>query len=206
MDRVLYSFRRCPYAIRTRMTLAYAGIDYEHREVELKRKPAEMLLVSPKGTVPVLVQPDASVLDESIDIIRWALSQSDPDGWLAYPPEVQDGFWVQLERLEQDFKSDLDAFKYRSHLATEQWQPPRERCVAMLEQLNERLTQQAQLASDKISLLDIGWLPFVRQFANVDAAWFAALPLSHLQAWLEAHLTSELFLSVMHKHPRWAAS
>lgn len=203
MHRVLYSFRRCPYAIRTRMTLAYAGIDYEHREVELKHKPAEMLLVSPKGTVPVLVQPDATVLDESIDIIRWALAESDPNGWLSYSPLIQDQFWEQLESLEQDFKPNLDAFKYRSHLEPEQWQPPRDHCVAILETLDAKLAQHAQLAGVKVSLLDVGWLPFVRQFANVDAAWFAALPLTNLQAWLAAHLAGGLFLSVMDKHPRW---
>jgi glutathione S-transferase len=203
MRRVLYSFRRCPYAIRTRMTLAYVGIDYEHREVELKHKPAEMLLVSPKGTVPVLVQPDGTVLDESVDIIRWALAESDPDGWLSYPPMIQDQFWGQLEGLERDFKPDLDAFKYRSHLEPEQWQPPRDRCVAILETLEAKLAQHAQLAAARLSLLDIGWLPFVRQFANVDAAWFAALPLTNLQAWLAAHLAGDLFLSIMDKHPRW---
>lgn len=188
------------------MTLAYAGIDYEHREVELKNKPAEMLLASPKGTVPVLVQPDARVLDESIDIMRWALTQADPAGWLSYPQAMQDDFWAQLEALEQSFKPNLDAFKYRSHQEPEQWQPPRTRCVAMLESLEAKLAQQTQLASDRVSVLDIGWLPFVRQFANVDAAWFASLPLPNLKTWLDAHLSGELFLSVMAKHPRWEAA
>lgn len=203
MQRILYSFRRCPYAIRTRMTLAYAGIDYEHREVELKRKPQAMLQASPKGTVPVLVQPDGQVLDESLDIMRWALDQSDPDGWLDYPQQTQDEFWVALDELEAEFKPKLDVFKYRSHLEPEESQAQRDGCVQMLATLEAILADQPQLASAKVSLLDIGWLPFVRQFANVDAAWFTSLPLPNLQAWLSAHLQGELFLSVMTKHPRW---
>lgn len=185
------------------MTLAYAGIDYEHREVELKHKPDAMLQASPKGTVPVLIQPDGQVLDESLDIMRWALAQSDPQGWLDYPPKVQDEFWTALDQLEAEFKPALDIFKYRTHLDPDGSRAQRDGCVEMLAALEATLAGQAQLASGNVSLLDIGWLPFVRQFANVDAAWFATLPLPNLQTWLAAHLQSSLFLSVMAKHPRW---
>ena len=114
-SHILYSFRRCPYAIRARMTLRIAGIEYEHREVLLKDKPAELVRVSPKATVPVLIldnQEQPQVLEESLDIMRWALAQKDPESWLAAEPSAQRDIEDWLVTFEETFKPNLDAYKY----------------------------------------------------------------------------------------------
>lgn len=205
---ILYSFRRCPYAIRTRMTLKYAQIDVEHREVLLKDKPKAMLTASPKGTVPVLVQPDRSVLDESVDIMAWALAQQDPSGWLDYDAATLDSMHALVERTESEFKGNLDKYKYNYYPADDPRRAERtgyrDHCVRFLEALNDRLTRTGWLVSERQSYADVAVFPFVRQFANVEANWFANQPIPELHRWLNGQLNSDLFLSVMQKHPVWS--
>lgn len=204
---VLYSFRRCPYAIRTRMTLKYCQIAVEHREVLLKDKPDAMLQASPKGTVPVMVLAENEVIDESVDIISWALAQHDPQGWLDYNEATLADMHALVAQTERDFKSNLDSYKYNYRRADDPRRAERNsyraNCVAFLELLEKRLIQTEWLVSDRQSYVDVALFPFVRQFANVEPNWFAEQPLPRLQRWLAVQLASELFTGVMLKHPVW---
>ncbi|WFL76593.1 glutathione S-transferase [Altererythrobacter arenosus] len=193
---ILYSFRRCPYAMRARMALWISGTTCELREVKLADKPDAMLAASSKGTVPVVVLPNGEVIDESIDVMRWALSQSDPEGWLAGDDREL------LEQIDGPFKHHLDRYKYWTRHDTD---PGEHRAAALeiLRGLDTRLAQHGQLSGPTRTLADIASFPFVRQFANHDRAWFDALDLPHLQRWLAGHLDSELFAAIMAKHSPW---
>ncbi|MDA1075495.1 MAG: glutathione S-transferase N-terminal domain-containing protein [Proteobacteria bacterium] len=156
---IFYSFRRCPYAMRARMTLGYAGVACELREVVLRDKPPSLLSYSPKGTVPVLVLGD-QVIDESDEVMKWALRQSDPDGWISQASEeVLEEANELVALCENEFKPRLD--------------------------------------------LDVALMPFIRQFANVDKAWFDSCTYGYLIDWLEKMLSRPLFASVMAKYPLW---
>lgn len=195
-DPILYSFRRCPYAIRARLALAVSGTAVEHREVKLRDKPAEMLAASPKGTVPVLVLPDGRVIDESIDIMRWALAWNDPEGWLA-------GDDVELIAVNDGpFKHHLDRYKYAERFAADEVDH-RAAGLAILVGLEARLTERAYLGGECFGLADAAILPFVRQFAAVDREWFAAQDLARVQAWLSAFVGSALFEAVMVRREVW---
>lgn len=197
-ETVLYSFRRCPYAMRARMALRVSGIGYEHREVLLREKPAEMLEVSPKGTVPVLVTPGGGVLEESLDIMRWALGQNDPESWLARDdPEL-------ISANDGPFKHHLDRYKY--HTRYEDVDPLEHRAagLAHLANLEERLQLDAYLCGTARGFVDMAIFPFVRQFASHDKEWFAAQSIPRVRAWLDKLTGSELFAAIMEKHPRWA--
>ncbi|ETN91961.1 glutaredoxin 2 [Gammaproteobacteria bacterium MOLA455] len=198
---ILYSFRRCPYAMRARMTLLYASINLELREVLLKAKPEKMLALSSKGTVPVLELPNAEVLDESYDIICWALEQSDPQNWLSadLDPAIRD----LIARNDGQFKADLDHYKYWQRFPAESQEQYRARGELFLAELEVLLNRQPYLLADRITLADIALFPFIRQFAFVDKAWFDQSPYPKLRAWLEQLLRSELFLSAMKKSPPW---
>ncbi|QFT78310.1 glutaredoxin 2 [Erythrobacter sp. THAF29] len=207
---ILYSFRRCPYAMRARMALWVAGITVELREVKLADKPPELIEVSPKATVPVLVLADGTVIDESIAVMRWALSQSDPEGWLAGDDALS--VLALIERNDGPFKHHLDRYKYPTRYPEETDGDEdalrlhhRSQGLAILEELDARLTGQNQLWGSTRTLADIAIFPFVRQFANTDRAWFDAQGLPHLQRWLEGHIASDLFLSVMPKFAPWKA-
>ena len=199
---VLYSFRRCPYAIRARLALQISGLRYELREVSLKSKPAQMLAVSPKGTVPVLVMPDGQVIHESLDIMRWALAQNDPDDWLA--PELDD-MLALIAGNDGDFKHALDRYKYPNRHCLESGGDTdafalaqRDEAVSWLRTLEPRLPQ-GWLFGSQPSLGDMAILPFVRQFAHTQAIWFAAQSWPRLQAWLDRFEGSVLFNAVMAK-------
>ncbi|MEZ5680212.1 MAG: glutathione S-transferase [Erythrobacter sp.] len=196
-ETVLYSFRRCPYAIRARMALRVSGLSYEHREVVLRDKPAAMLEASPKGTVPVVVQGDGSVIDESIDIIRWALGQNDPETWL----ERDDAQLIQAN--DGPFKRNLDRYKYHTRYDDADPGFHRGQCLEHLETLEARLASQPYLRGETRGLADIATFPFVRQFANHDEAWFAAQELPKVQDWLGRLTGSDLFAAIMEKHPKW---
>jgi glutathione S-transferase len=211
---VLYSFRRCPYAMRARLALASSGLPYELREVALRSKPAELLAASPKGTVPVLVLPGGEVIDESLDVMRWALRQRDPDGWLA--GDV-DAMLVLISGNDGDFKQHLDRYKYPNRFNAECLaehggdaqrfgESHRAAGAAWLASLQYRLREQNWLFGDSASLADMAVLPFVRQFAHTDAAWFAAQPWPQLAAWLAQFEASALYQSVMDKHTPWLAA
>ena len=191
----LYSFRRCPYAMRARMALRYCGVPVEIIEVSLKAKPAEMLAISPKGTVPVL-NADGRVIDESLEIMRWALAQNDPQDWLL----GGDARIAELiEANDQVFKGHLNRYKYAERYPEQPMEVYRAEGEMFLRRLEELLEGRDCLLTDHPSLADVALLPFVRQFAHVDREWFAQTPYVRLQAWLQRFLESELFTSIMKK-------
>jgi glutathione S-transferase len=198
---ILYSFRRCPYAIRARMALHKAGIAWEHREVSLKNKPAQMLAVSGKGTVPVLCQPDGTMMDESFDIMNWALQQRDPDNWL----QVDMARLMPLiEQNDHGFKASLDRYKYHVRYPQFSQLDYRQQGEQFLKSLEQLLVQSgAGLLASRITLADVAIFPFIRQFAGVDRDWFDGSDYQHLVQWLRLMETSEDFLAVMQKHDLW---
>jgi len=197
---VLYSFRRCPYAMRARLALAISGVTCVLREVKLAAKPDAMLLASPKGTVPVLVLPDGTVLDQSLDIMRWALAKHDPEGWL----DRDDPAWIA--RNDGPFKHDLDRYKYPQRYALNAAGAlgHRARGLDFLRALDARLAGGGQTGGAARGLTDAALVPFVRQFAAVDPGWFAAQPLPHLKTWLAGHVGSALFEMIMVANPPWS--
>ena len=197
---ILYSYRRCPYAMRARMTLKYAGIQVEHREIELRNKPHSMLNASPKGTVPVLIVGDL-VLDQSVEIMRWALQQSDPDNW-GEIDEVAAQIWI--ERNDGAFKVLLDQYKYPNrHPNLNQGDVLNAAIALMLKPMNEALESSQYLLGNKQRWLDIAIFPFIRQFSMVNPQQFEQLPLPALKKWLDQYLQSDLFNAIMSKHPVW---
>lgn len=196
---VLYSFRRCPYAMRARMALSVSGTEVELREVILRDKPQTMLDASPKGTVPVLVLDDGKVIDESVAIMRWALARHDPSGWLSHADDAQ----YIIAEVDGPFKTHLDRYKY--HTRYEEADPVHHRreALAILKRLNAHIAEHGQLLSATPTLADYASFPFIRQFANHDSTWFDTQPLEPLQKWLSAHLKSNIFKSIMHKHDQW---
>lgn len=202
---ILYSYRRCPYAMRARMALKYAGIAVEIREIVLRDKPRAMLEASPKATVPVLVlqdggQGEQTVLEQSLDIMYWALRQKDTDGWL----DVESTMTQQLI-LENDgsFKQALDKYKYAIRFPEQSAIVYRLQGEVFLQKLEMLLNQSNFLLRDQLSLADIAIFPFIRQFAGVDSASFDAAPYPKLKVWLQCLVESELFLSVMEKQPSY---
>ena len=202
---ILYSFRRCPYAIRARLALQASGQVCELREVVLRDKPPSMLAYSPKGTVPVLVLPGGQVIDESLDVMNWALQQSDPEGWLAPSQTDADEVDALIAWNDGDFKHHLDRYKYSTRYEGADALEHRDEAERFLCSLNERLLGQAYLFGANISLADAALLPFIRQFANADRKWFDALGYPDLQRWLGDFLDSQAFLDAMQKYPQWHA-
>ncbi len=208
---ILYSFRRCPYAMRTRMALKVSGQQCELREIVLRDKPDEMLQASPKATVPVLVNPDGTVLEESLDIMQWTLGNNDPENWLKPTQGNLSGMLALIETLDGAFKQHLDRYKYATRYTDENdgkgVDPIEHRDSAMhvLMTLETRLASQLWLFGGQIALADVAIAPFVRQFANTDRAWFDAQPCPALHDWLNRFLESELFTSVMKKYKPWAS-
>jgi len=198
----LYTFRRCPYAMRARMALLQAGRAFEAVEVNLGDKPAILLAISPKATVPVLQLPDGSVIEESWDIIRWALAASDVQGWWA---RAQSPANLDLVlRNDGDFKFHLDRWKYPQRYATGPLSPDSHRDRALdvlLQALEARLHSAPYLGGATPCATDLAVMPFVRQFASVDPGWFAKQKLPSVQAWLDAWLVSPLFVTCMDKLP-----
>jgi glutathione S-transferase len=217
---ILYSFRRCPYAIRARMALAYAGISYELREVSLKNKPQEMLNISPKGTTPVmqfftgqdLIEQDFLVLEESLDIMNWALEQHDPLNWKNLPEQPLAIAQQLIDTNDREFKHALDHYKYPNRFPEKSQKDYRLQAEEFLQVLELQLqsrsrTSEAQvfLVSDRQTLADIAIFPFVRQLAYVDIDWFLSSSYERLQQWLKWHETSEMFEFVMQKFPIWTS-
>lgn len=195
MKPILYSFRRCPYAMRARLAVASAGVEVELREILLKDKPEAFLEVSPSATVPSLLTSDG-VIDESFDIMLWALRQNDPQGWLAMPDDGHD--WIT--RADGPFKQALDRTKYETRYPDSDPSAQRDIAAGFLSDLNAQITQWMY---EHATLADYAILPFVRQFAFIDKAWFDAQDWPNLQAWLERFLTSEAFAAMMVKYPPW---
>ena len=189
-EPILFSFRRCPYAIRARLALLVSDTAFEIREVKLSDKPAELRAASPKATVPVLVLADGQVIDESLDIMRWALSRSDPEGWLGGDDAAL------IATNDGAFKHHLDRYKYPERHDTDPAEH-RAACLGILAELETRLRGAGYLCGDRRSLTDAAIVPFVRQFAAVDRGWFAAQPLPEVQRWLSGWLASPLFEQAM---------
>ncbi len=198
MSHTLYSFRRCPYAMRARMALWYSKIPLELREVVLKNKPAEMIAISPKATVPVLMTQEGQVIDESIDIMRWALEQSDIDSWLK---TSADGEALIVEN-DDEFKHWLDRYKYSDrHPEAEIFY--RDKAANFIQALERKLQNTPYLDGQSVSFVDMAIFPFVRQFAHVDKDWFYQADFPHVQRWLNTLLESALFSAVMKKFKPW---
>lgn len=190
---ILYSFRRCPYAMRARLALRYAGVAVHIEEVSLKAKPAQMLALSPKGTVPVLDLGDR-VLDESLEIMCWALAQNDPQDWRLRGDERIDAL---IARNDSEFKVHLNHYKYAERYPEHSREHYRREAEVILADLEQRLDGRAYLLADHPSLADAALLPFIRQFAGVEPQWFAEAPYPRLRAWLQGWLESELFKAIM---------
>jgi len=199
--------------MRARMAIRYSNIRVELREVALSNKPTALLQASPKATVPVLVCPDGLVLDESLDIMRWALKHNDPQNWLqiSHDNAVSNESTTDITRdivsliTENDnhFKIHLDHYKYADRFPEHSPLHYRQQAEVFLESLERRLCTHSFLMNETASLADIALFPFVRQFAHVDLNWFDSAPYPKLRNWLNSWLTSTLFLSIMHKHPCW---
>lgn len=200
---VLYSFRRCPFAIRARMALHTSEIDFEHREILLKDKPPEMLAISPKATVPVLITDNGEVLDESSNIVFWSLGIHDPDRWLGKDQSLIPEIKTLLERNDVAFKPFLDRYKYADRHPEKSPEAHRTACLFYLEELEAKLTANQFLLGDYLTAGDIVVMPFIRQFAFVDKTWFDQTPYPRLKAWLEDRLLSPLFIKTMAKVPLW---
>jgi glutathione S-transferase len=185
--------------MRARVSIAYSGAQVGLREVVLKDKPTAMLEVSPKGTVPVLIDIDGTVIEESLDVMRWALAQNDPENWL-------DGLGLDdplILTCDDEFKHWLDRYKYANRFPEQNEQWYREQGELFLDQLEQLLTHHRYLRSDSLSAVDIAVMPFVRQFAGVDTDWWSERPYPRVAAWLEQLLEGDLFKGVMKKYPRW---
>ena len=193
---ILYSFRRCPYAIRARLALLASGTVCIIREVKLSAKPVELLAVSPKATVPVLVTCDGNVIEHSLDIMRWALARHDPAGWLY----DQDN--PLIGTFDDKFKRHLDRTKYPDRHGSDV-DVHRLACLDMLRSLEDRLTTTPYLCGEKMSVTDAAILPFVRQFASIDRAWFDARPVPQVRDWLDRFVASELFDAAMVRLTPW---
>ena len=202
-DAVLYSFRRCPYAIRARMGLQAADFNPHVREVVLRDKPQELTDVSPKATVPVLTLGDGTIIDESLDILLFALRQNDPLGLLdAYDEKAQ----ALIAANDTGFKQALNRYKYPSRFPDEDCSDAQGNCRAFFERINDVLIQSDYLNGDVLSVSDLATFPFIRQCAHVDKEWFGALPLPALHRWFHVMRDGDLFLSVMPKLDQWENS
>ncbi|VVO64830.1 hypothetical protein PS858_00980 [Pseudomonas fluorescens] len=195
----LYSFRRCPYAMRARMALRYSDVAVNIVEVSLKAKPAEMLALSSKGTVPVL-SVDGQVIDESLAIMHWALAQNDPQDWLLKDdPAGRAQIAALIEENDQVFKVHLNHYKYAERYPEQPMEFYRAEGEVFLRQLEGLLEGRDYLLADHPSLADVALMPFIRQFAHVDREWFDQTRYVRLQAWLKRFLESDLFTSIMKK-------
>ena len=202
---MLYSFRRCPYCMRAHMALKYAGLKVELREVDLKDMPDEALTVSAKATVPVLVLDDGAIIDESWDIVKWALAQSDPDNWLGDANDYLLAAEILTETNDFSFKADLDHYKYANRYPEQSEEYYRKACEEFIEELEEMLGENKFLLANQLTLADISVFPFIRQFSLVNKDWFDQAPYPEVQIWLDSLVNSELFQHIFQKHDVWKA-
>ena len=196
---VLYTFRRCPYAMRARMALKYANISYIHREVKLSERPKELYKISSKGTVPVLHISNSEIIDESIEIMHYALNKRDIDNWYIFNKPLQNKL---IEKNDGPFKKALDRYKYHVRFKEDSYESYQDEVSKLLNEYDIMLDDQNFLINDHISLADIAIFPFVRQCAHVDLIWFEA-KFKNLYTWLENFKGSSLFLSIMGKYQFW---
>ena len=197
----LYSFRRCPYAMRARLGLIFAELPVELREITLKNKPEQMLAISPKGTVPVLQLLDESVIEESAEIMMWALEQNDPQGLLN--EKISSEANALIAQNDNEFKQWLDRYKYADRHPEMTQIEYRQKGEIFLQDLEALLTKNTYLLGNNVTVADIGIMPFVRQFAHVDRDIFYSLPYPKLQLWLQHWLEHPLFVQAMTKFQPW---
>lgn len=201
---VIYSFRRCPYAMRARLALLASEQICEHREILLRDKPATMLALSPKGTVPVVWLPDGRVLDESLDVMNWTLHNNDPLGWLEYTSSEILLATKLIEENDGPFKHHLDRYKYADRYEKENLTLHRDGCLENLEKLNAQLCGNDWLFGAEARMVDYAILPFIRQCRIANSDWFDAQnQLEDLHRWLQNFLTSDIFNIAMHKYDVW---
>lgn len=198
---ILYSFRRCPYAMRARMAIHISGQKCELREVLLRDKPPSMLEYSAKGTVPVLILQDGKVIDESLDVIDWALNLNDPDNWQRSKDTKKTKELIKIN--DGEFKYHLDRYKYSKRYDNEDPEFHRKKCLKFIESVNNELNNSKYIFDDNISYADIVVLPFIRQFRIADIEWFDSLPYNNLKKWLSGFLDSTLLNSIMKKYDLW---
>ena len=198
---ILYSFRRCPYAMRARMAIHISGQKCELREVLLRDKPPSMLEYSAKGTVPVLILQDGKVIDESLDVIDWALNLNDPDNWQRSKDTKKTKELIKIN--DGEFKYHLDRYKYSKRYDNEDPEFHRKKCLKFIESVNNELNNSKYIFDDNISYADIVVLPFIRQFRVADIEWFDSLPYDNLKKWLSSFLNSSLLNSIMKKYDLW---
>ncbi len=198
---ILYSFRRCPYAMRARMAIHISGQKCELREVLLRDKPPSMLEYSAKGTVPVLILQDGKVIDESLDVIDWALNLNDPDDWQRSKDKEKTKELIKIN--DGEFKYHLDRYKYSKRYENEDPEFHRKKCLKFIESINNELNNSEYIFDDNISYADIVLLPFIRQFRIADIEWFDSLPYDNLKKWLSSFLDSSLLNSIMKKYDLW---
>jgi glutathione S-transferase len=184
--------------MRARLALHSAGIACELREIELRDKAPELLQASPKATVPVLTT-DNQVLEQSLDIMLWALRHNDPENWL----EVPQAAFKLIDEADNRFKPALDRYKYADRYENEDGVSPRQTCVDFINRLDQLLQETGHLYSATTCVTDMAIFPFIRQFAFVDKAWFDQQPWHNVHRWLDEAINSERFLAIMHKYPRW---
>ena len=199
---VLYSFRRCPYAMRARMALYKANIKCELREVVLKDKPSAMLALSAKGTVPVLLTTDRQVIEQSNEVMHWALNQNDPDSWLQEDTATSQ---YLIDYNDNEFKYFLDRYKYHVGYPEHPQEYYRENAESFIVIIEQHLSKNNDIAllGNRITLADISIFPFIRQFARVDYDWFQASPYKSVVQWLTQLEQSDLFKHCMKKYVQW---
>lgn len=204
---ILYSLRNCPYAMRARLAIYKSKKPVLLRDLVLSNKPPEMLLASPKGTVPVVVLSNDHVIEESLDVMLWALKRSDPDDLLrGAEAETLHDMLTIINDFDVEFKTRLEAYKCAKRYQEDNVTECRLACELYIQQLEERLTKHTFLLSEQESMLDIALMPFIRQFARVERQWYLQSPYPKLRQWLNSYLQSALFTKVMAKHPLWLDS
>ena len=209
---ILYSLKNCPYAMRARMAIFYSQNAVVLCNIALNNKPAKMLDASPKGTVPVLVlsEQEPSIIDESLDIMLWALSNNDPSDLLhKEDSSALPNMLKLIATFDNEFKGCLEAYKCAKRYHEDNLIDCRQACEIFIHDLEQRLTEQHLtenrfLMSSKLSLADIAVLPFIRQFAKVERQWYLQSPYPHVRSWLNNFLQNAMFAKVMTKYPLWS--
>jgi glutathione S-transferase len=214
---ILYSLRNCPYAMRARIAIYKSKQPVELRDVVLSNKPVEMISASAKATVPILVLPSSTVIDESVDVMLWALAHNDPDNLLrmnsinkqpklsqATMPDALDAILKLVYLFDSEFKPCLEAYKCAKRYHESNLQECREACEVYIQNLEERLSAHEFLIANDESMADIALLPFIRQFAKVERQWYLQSPYPKVKQWLNQYLQSVMFNKVMTKYPLWS--
>ena len=202
---ILYSLRRCPYAMRARIAILLAKQPVLLRDVVMKNIPEELLAVSPKRTVPILLIEDSHVIDESVDIMIWALNQSDPNNLLIKNhPDAFPTMQTLINRNDNEFVESLEKYKNAVRYHAPEETSHRQQCERFLSPLEQCLAKQEYLMGASPSLADYALLPFIRQFSRVDRKWFVKTPYSNLNRWLNTHYQNPIYSKAMTQYPQWA--